>query len=31
MYTILRKKPPEDQAHIIDEEAEQQGPGEQRA
>jgi multidrug efflux pump subunit AcrB len=31
VYTILRKKPPEDQAHIIDEEAEQQGPGEQRA
>ena len=31
MYSILRKKPPEDQARIIEEEAQQRGPGEQPA
>ena len=31
VYSILRKKPPEDQARIIEEEAQQRGPGEQPA
>jgi multidrug efflux pump subunit AcrB len=31
MYTLLRKKAPVDQARIIDEEAQQRGPGEQPA